>query len=134
MRVEILHNQTIGIFGGYSEADALTSKYKYDRADLTSSGREHASVVLGPIWRENNLVSGYELPHYFQTRSLSVGDVVVLTYADDVHEAWGVENVGWEPVELDAVYQAVSLGTLTKQAEVDEILGRLHLERQAPNV
>lgn len=110
MRVEILHNTT-SRFQGYSESDALVSKYTYERANLTGKTPKQAETLLGLIFRENNMVDGNELPHVFQVRSLSVGDVVVLSYdPETVAEAWCVEQSGWEPVELGAVTSSVAFG------------------------
>ena len=133
MRVEILHNTTAG-FSGYSEADALVSQYKYERADPRDEAELHYERPLEHIWRENNVVDGYELPVYYRTRSLSVGDVVVLSYSDESREAWCVENVGWEPVDLEAVAISLTMGSLTVAQEVAEILGRIELSKGAPLV
>ena len=73
--------------------DSYTEAYSYD----TPAPAPGDDTFFGRIWRENNVVEGWENPVTYGARSLSVGDVIELSEPVDGGTVWQVAAFGWEP-------------------------------------
>jgi hypothetical protein len=105
--VTIFHKMGESLFRPYASGDPLAKRYDYDKNFDLATEYKHRERILSEVWRENNVVTGDELPTQYSTRSLSVGDVFVITYnSDSVVEAWCVEVAGFEPVLLEDLWSS----------------------------
>ncbi len=96
---EIWHKESYEtMFRPFKPGDMMTFKYAYPVA-----------IGYGPedAWRDNNVVSGNEFPVTHQTRSLSVGDGVILTTAGGQEYFYVADVVGFKTVSSDDFYKGI---------------------------
>lgn len=91
MKVTIYH--AVSMLDGYKPKGEDVNHAGWRRAYSYDTTR----VELEEIFRDNNVVDGDELPVQKETRSLSVGDVVVKHEADLKYHL--VEPTGWEELK-----------------------------------
>jgi len=104
--VTVFHKMGETLFQPYASGDPLAKRYDYTRHFHLADEFKHRERILDEVWRDNNVVTGHEVPATHMTRSLSVGDVFVINYENVVDEAWCVESVGFEPVLLEDLWSS----------------------------
>lgn len=100
-------------FEPYKKHDPMRRAYTY----IT------AGYDLATIWRENNVVDGTEMPARHNTRSLSVGDAVMIV-TDRAVECHTVEPLGWDEVALYDLHVSEVLGYAAEQARKHHPAGK----------
>jgi len=106
VEVTVYHRMEKPQFLPYASGDALAKRYSYGAHVDLSDEFKNRQRILNEIWRDNNVVDGYEVPTYYMTRSLAIGDVFVIDYGGE-RDAWCVEAAGFENVELDDVWSSM---------------------------